>query len=75
MPKKSKIEESQFISMLEFANAIGVSSPCLRTWDKNGILKPHHRLPGGERIYAKSQIKEFFEKFSNDDDTWTQDEQ
>lgn len=49
-----------FMSIGEFAKAIGVSEPTLRNWDKSGKLKPHHRTKGNRRVYTKEQAEEFF---------------
>lgn len=62
--------ESKFISITEFAKSIGVSPEALRLWDRQGILKPHHRTPSGERIYLRTQINDYFDKYSEPDDLW-----
>lgn len=61
---------TKFISIKEFADAIGVSPEALRLWDRQGKLKPHHRTPSGERIYLRTQIEEFLDKYSEPDDLW-----
>lgn len=60
----------KFISISEFADQIGVSCEALRLWDRQGILKPHHRTPSGERIYLKSQVEDYLNKYSEPDDLW-----
>lgn len=51
----------EFLSVGEFAKAIGVTIKTLRNWDKSGKLKPHHRTVGGQRVYTEEQIEEYFE--------------
>lgn len=62
--------KSKFISITEFAESIGVSPEALRLWDRQGILKPHHRTPSGERIYLRTQIEDYLNKYSEPDDLW-----
>jgi putative resolvase len=50
----------KFYSISEFAKLIYVSVQALRLWDKSGILKPHHKTPGGNRCYSDEQIEEYF---------------
>lgn len=49
-----------FLSIGEFANRIGVTIQTLRNWDKSDKLKPHHRTFSGHRVYAESQIDDYF---------------
>lgn len=51
----------EFLSVGEFAKAIGVTIKTLRNWDKSGKLKPHHRTVGGQRVYTEDQIEEYFQ--------------
>lgn len=53
-------EEQQFLTIGEFAKAIGVSEKTLRRWDQKDILKPHHKTPGGRRIYTSQQVQDYF---------------
>lgn len=49
-----------FFSISEFAKAIGVAETTLRKWDKDGKLIPHHRMPGGKRVYSSEQVDDYF---------------
>lgn len=53
-----------FLTITEFAKEIGVAEVTLRKWDKEGKLKPHHRMPGGKRIYSSEQVEGYFKCFS-----------
>lgn len=53
--------EKQFMTVEEFANRIGVHPQTVRTWDRQGILLPHHKTPSGRRLYTEEQVKEYFE--------------
>lgn len=48
-----------FYSATEFAKKIGVSVYSLKNWEKTGKLVPHHKTPGGKRMYHEKQIAEF----------------
>ncbi len=56
----------EFLSVGEFAKAIGVTIKTLRNWDKSGKLKPHHRTVGGQRVYTEDQIEEYFQMNGGD---------
>lgn len=43
----------------EFAKLIGVTSTTLRNWDRQNLLKPHHRTPSGYRCYSQDQLNEY----------------
>lgn len=47
----------KFLSVKEFADAIGVHPQTVRMWDKDGTLKAHHRTPGGQRMYSDEQVR------------------
>lgn len=50
----------QFYKITEFSNEIGVSVSTLRLWEKEGLLVPHHRTKGNQRVYTEDQVKEYF---------------
>lgn len=52
--------EPQFLTVDEFARKIGVHPQTLRTWDKNGVLIPHHKTPSGRRLYSEEQVSLYF---------------
>lgn len=52
----------QFLRVQEFADAVGVSIKTLRSWDRDGKLKPDHRTAGGHRMYTQRQVEEYFKK-------------
>jgi len=58
----------EFLTISEFAKAIGVAEVTLRQWDKSGKLKPHHRMPGGKRVYSSEQVEGYFQCFSHPTD-------
>lgn len=45
----------EYISIQKFAILVGKTPQCLRNWDKNGKLKPHHVSISGYRYYTKEQ--------------------
>lgn len=49
----------RFLTVKEFADAIGVHPQTVRTWDKDGTLRPHHRTPGGQRMYSEEQVRAY----------------
>ena len=48
----------KFYSIGEFAELIGKSQQTLRSWDKEGKLKPHHVTDGRHRYYSDEQVSE-----------------
>ena len=52
-------KKPKFLSVEEFAMAIGVHPQTVRQWDKDGTLKPNHRTPGGQRRYTEGQVQEY----------------
>ena len=52
----------EFLKVQEFSDAVGVSVKTLRSWDKDGKLKPDHRTAGGQRMYTQKQVGEYFKK-------------
>ena len=52
--------EPKFMTVDEFAKAIGVHPQTLRNWDKNNILLPHHKMPSGRRQYTQEQVADYF---------------
>lgn len=53
-------ESKKFLTISEFANAIGVHEQTLRKWDKDGKLKPNHKTPNGRRAYTQQQVDDYF---------------
>ena len=49
-----------YLSVTDFASRIGVHPATVRTWDRNGCLRPHHRTPGGKGFYSEDQVKAYF---------------
>ena len=45
-----------YYKIQEFADRIGVSPATVRNWEKQNIIKPHHRTPTGYRIYTSDQV-------------------
>ncbi len=53
-------QRPQYLSVTEFAKAIGVHPQTLRRWETSGYLKPHHKTPGGFRYYSDQQVDDYF---------------
>lgn len=51
----------QYYKTGEFASMIGVTPTTLRSWEKQGWLKPHHRSPSGYRFYTSKQLEDFLD--------------
>ena len=49
-----------FYKTSEFAYKIGVSASTVRNWEKEGIIKPHHKSPNGYRYYSEEQVQQYF---------------
>lgn len=58
-------EEVKFMTVAEFAAKIGVHPQTVRKWDRESILKPHHVLPSGRRLYSEAQVAEIINKGVN----------
>lgn len=58
-------EEIKYMTVAEFASKIGVHPQTVRKWDKEGVLKPHHVLPSGRRLYSEEQVEEIINKGIN----------
>ncbi len=56
-------DESDFLSIREFSDEIGVPVGTLDEWEKTGRLKPDHYNEHGHRKYTKKQV----EKYRNGD--------
>lgn len=55
-------EEIKYMTVAEFAAKIGVHPQTIRKWDREGVLKPHHVLPSGRRLYSEEQVEEITNK-------------
>lgn len=55
-------EEIKYMTVAEFASKIGVHPQTVRKWDREGVLKPHHVLPSGRRLYSEEQVEEIINK-------------
>lgn len=49
----------KFLTISEFAKAIGISQNTIRKWESKGLLKPHHKTPGGRRLYSNEQVNAY----------------
>jgi DNA-binding transcriptional MerR regulator len=54
--------KQQYLTIQEFAQAIGVCTQTVRRWDKQGKLSPHHKTPNGYRMYTQEQIENYLKK-------------
>ena len=55
-------EEMKYMTVAEFAGKIGVHPQTIRKWDKENVLKPHHVLPSGRRLYSEDQVDNMLKK-------------
>ena len=55
-------EEIKYMTVAEFASKIGVHPQTVRKWDREGVLKPHHVLPSGRRLYSEEQVEKITNK-------------
>lgn len=53
------MKNSEFFSIAQVADILGVSKETLRRWDKNGTLKPVRDDGNNYRVYHKRQLEEF----------------
>ena len=60
-------EENKYLTVAEFAAKIGVHPQTVRKWDREDVLKPHHVLPSGRRLYSEEQVYEIINKGINDE--------
>ena len=52
-----------YYTSTEFAEKIGVSANTLRSWDKDGILKPAKKTSDkGRRLYSEEQLRDYLTK-------------
>lgn len=51
-----------YLSIGEFAEAIGKTTQTIRNWDKSGYLKPAKIGLGGHRYYTQSQVDNYLGK-------------
>ncbi len=58
-------EESRYMTVAEFAAKIGVHPQTVRKWDREDVLKPHHVLPSGRRLYSEEQVEEITKRGIN----------
>lgn len=56
----NKSQNQKFLTVKEFADAIGVHDQTIRIWDKTGKLKAHHKTPSGRRFYTQEQVTAYF---------------
>ena len=50
-------ENTQYMTIATFAKRIGVHPQTIRSWEKSGRLKPHHKTLGGSRRYSEEQVQ------------------
>lgn len=55
-------KDAKYMTVTEFAGKIGVHPQTVRKWDKENILKPHHVLPSGRRLYSEEQVSDMLKK-------------
>lgn len=58
------MNETKYLTVTEFAKEIGMHPDTVRKWDKDGILKPHHKSAyKGVRYYTYEQVETYKKKF------------
>ena len=53
-----------YLSIGEFAEAIGKTTQTIRNWDKSGYVKPAKIGLGGHRYYTQEQVDKYLGKKS-----------
>lgn len=54
--RENKEPKKEFMTISDFAKAIGISQNTIRKWEAKGLLIPHHKTPGGRRLYSQEQV-------------------
>lgn len=49
----------KFLTKPEFAEAIGVCSNTVTSWENKGLIKPHHRSLTHRSYYTQEQVKNY----------------
>lgn len=49
---------SEYLTVKEAAEYLGVSASTLRNWDRQGKLKPYRHPVNGYRLYERNRLKE-----------------
>lgn len=49
-------QNAQYLSLNEFASAIGLDSTKIRRMEKAGEITPHHLTPTGRHMYSQNQV-------------------
>lgn len=62
--EKRIMPEQKYMTTSKFAQRINVHPQTLRKWDKTGVLKAHHKTPGGRRFYTEEQALAFLNEKS-----------
>lgn len=50
---------SNYLSIGDVSEQLGISSQTLRNWEKDGFFQPHHKTPSGTRYYTQEQVNAF----------------
>jgi predicted site-specific integrase-resolvase len=67
--KNEIIIADNYMTSTAFAKAVGVHPNTVRAWERDGKLVPHHRTPGGRRMYSKQQVEEYFNPTATENET------
>ena len=54
------MKHPDYLSTKDFAKALGVHPETIRRWRRMGKLVPAVVTPGGQAMYARDQIKQFY---------------
>ena len=60
---------SQYLTIGEAATCLGVSKDTLRRWDRNGKLKARRHPVTRYRLYVKSELDAFLNRFGQAEST------
>lgn len=63
----TKNGQDQYMTSAQFARRIKIHPQTVREWDKKGILRAHHKSPGGRRYYTEEQALAFLNETPEDD--------
>ena len=59
---KSRLNLSDYLTVGQAAESLGVSRSTLRNWDKAGKLKPLRHPVNGYRLYCREELEKLLEQ-------------
>lgn len=55
-----RLNNTEYLTKTEFANAIGISNTTLWRWVQVGKLKPQFKTPSGKEYYTREQVDAYW---------------